>query len=56
MICSQYQLISGYSLVFVIADVINALLIRATGQSLQMAYGLSLKSLGLHHLSQKSGY
>ncbi|KAI4315372.1 hypothetical protein L6164_028188 [Bauhinia variegata] len=42
------------SLVFVIADMISAILIRAAGQRLQMAYCLSLKSLGLHQVSQNS--
>ncbi|XP_052115488.1 uncharacterized protein LOC107489936 isoform X3 [Arachis duranensis] len=43
------------SLVFVIADVISATLIRAAGRSLQAAYSSSLKVLGLHQLSETSG-
>ncbi|CAN6587952.1 unnamed protein product [Malus baccata var. baccata] len=35
------------SLVYVVADVLNAMLIRATGQTLQVAYRQSLKSLDL---------
>ncbi|KAK9277532.1 hypothetical protein L1049_007076 [Liquidambar formosana] len=35
------------SLLFVIADFISAMLLRATGQNLQMAYNKSMKSLGL---------
>ncbi|KAF7828312.1 phosphatidylinositol glycan anchor biosynthesis class U protein [Senna tora] len=42
------------SLVLVIADVVNAILIRATGQSLKMASSSSLKSVGLHHLLEYS--
>ncbi|KAL4309276.1 hypothetical protein GQ457_01G000270 [Hibiscus cannabinus] len=36
-----------YSLVSVIADVVSAMLIRATGQNLQLAYFRSLESLDL---------
>ncbi|GLT98014.1 hypothetical protein SLE2022_155480 [Rubroshorea leprosula] len=36
-----------FSLLSVIADVCSAMLIRATGKKLQMAYSYSLKSLGL---------
>ncbi|XP_020977930.1 phosphatidylinositol glycan anchor biosynthesis class U protein isoform X3 [Arachis ipaensis] len=43
------------SLVFVIADVISATLIRAAGRSLQAAYSSSLKVIGLHQLSETSG-
>ncbi|KAM1158888.1 hypothetical protein ACFX19_032688 [Malus domestica] len=35
------------SLVYVVADILNAMLIRATGQTLQVAYRQSLKSLDL---------
>ncbi|XP_016190209.2 phosphatidylinositol glycan anchor biosynthesis class U protein isoform X1 [Arachis ipaensis] len=42
------------SLVFVIADVISATLIRAAGRSLQAAYSSSLKVIGLHQLSETS--
>ncbi|CAK7335456.1 unnamed protein product [Dovyalis caffra] len=42
------------SLVFVIADIISALLIRATGQTLQMAYIQSLKSLDIVDLLKSS--
>ncbi|GMY30214.1 phosphatidylinositol glycan anchor biosynthesis class U protein [Fagus crenata] len=42
------------SLVFVIADVVNAMLIRAIGRNLQNAYSQSLKSLDLVKLSKKS--
>ncbi|KAL6177202.1 hypothetical protein ACLB2K_048728 [Fragaria x ananassa] len=40
------------SLVFVAADVLNSLLIRATGQTLQIAYRQSLKSLDLDMISE----
>ncbi|CAH9084288.1 unnamed protein product [Cuscuta epithymum] len=43
------------SLVSVIADIISAMLIRATGQSLQMAYEKSLKLLGLGKILEDSG-
>ncbi|XP_015896278.2 uncharacterized protein LOC107430012 isoform X2 [Ziziphus jujuba] len=43
-----------YSLVFVIADFINALLIRAIGQKLQITYSRSLKSLDLDTVSKSS--
>ncbi|XP_019424323.1 PREDICTED: phosphatidylinositol glycan anchor biosynthesis class U protein-like isoform X2 [Lupinus angustifolius] len=46
------HLLCGF--VFVIADVICAMLIRATGETLQAAYSSRLKLLGLHHLSQNS--
>ncbi|KAJ1398091.1 hypothetical protein SESBI_31328 [Sesbania bispinosa] len=42
------------SLVFVIADVITAMLIRAAGKNLEVAYSSSLQFLGLHHLSENS--
>ncbi|RVX09122.1 hypothetical protein CK203_013890 [Vitis vinifera] len=42
------------SLLFVIADFMTAVLIRATGQSLQMAYNQSLKSLGIVRLLERS--
>ncbi|KAI4327008.1 hypothetical protein L6164_019513 [Bauhinia variegata] len=42
------------SVVLVIADMINAILIRAAGQRLQMAYSCSLKSMGLHQVSKNS--
>ncbi|KAK7389360.1 hypothetical protein VNO78_24309 [Psophocarpus tetragonolobus] len=42
------------SLVFVIADVISAILIRATGDKLHTAYSSSLQFLGLHNLSENS--
>ncbi|GAV68913.1 PIG-U domain-containing protein [Cephalotus follicularis] len=42
------------SLVFVIADIISAVLLRATGQSLQTAYIHSLKSLELVTLAKSS--
>ncbi|KAI5417317.1 hypothetical protein KIW84_042065 [Lathyrus oleraceus] len=54
LLCSKYQLISGYSLVFVMADVVTAMLICAAGKKLQVAYGSSLQSVGLHQLSQDS--
>lgn len=47
--------ILGYSLVFVIADIISALLIRATGHTLQMAYRQSLNSLHIVDLLKSSG-
>ncbi|KAK9927323.1 hypothetical protein M0R45_024511 [Rubus argutus] len=40
------------SLVFVAADILNSLLIRATGQTLQIAYRQSLKSLDLDMISE----
>ncbi|KAF5478324.1 hypothetical protein F2P56_004890 [Juglans regia] len=43
------------SLVFVIADIVNAMLIRATGQNLQMEYTRSLKLLDHVKLSEKPG-
>ncbi|KAK4789002.1 hypothetical protein SAY86_020321 [Trapa natans] len=43
------------SLLFVLVDIINALLIRATGRCLQVAYGQSLKSLDLVKQSETSG-
>ncbi|KAE9597734.1 putative GPI transamidase subunit PIG-U [Lupinus albus] len=42
------------SFVFVIADVVCAMLIRAAGETLQTAYSSRLKLLGLHHLSENS--
>lgn len=42
------------SLVFVIADVVTAMLICAAGRKLQAAYGSSLQSIGLDHLSEDS--
>ncbi|KAH8521892.1 hypothetical protein H0E87_002794, partial [Populus deltoides] len=42
------------SLVFVIADIISALLIRATGHTLQMAYRQSLNSLDIVDLLKSS--
>ncbi|CAL0313385.1 unnamed protein product [Lupinus luteus] len=41
-------------IVFVIADVVCAMLIRAAGQTLQTAYSSRLKLVGLNHLSQNS--
>ncbi|CAL1375427.1 unnamed protein product [Linum trigynum] len=43
------------SLVFVLADLISAILIRATGRKLQIAYRKSLKSLNLPNKSTDSG-
>lgn len=43
------------SLVSVVADFITAMLIRATGQSVRMAYGQSLRSLHLGELLEASG-
>lgn len=45
----------GYSLVFVIADFVNAILIRGIGQKLQIAYNRSLKLLDLYTISKSSG-
>ncbi|XP_058751285.1 uncharacterized protein LOC131624351 [Vicia villosa] len=42
------------SLVFVMADVVAAMLICATGRKLQVAYGSSLQSVGLYQLSEDS--
>lgn len=42
------------SLVFVIADVVTAILIRAAGKNLQVAYSSSLQFLDLHQLSENS--
>lgn len=42
------------SLLFLLADVVSAMLIRATGQTLQMSSCLSLKSLDLVELSKNS--
>ncbi|XP_031250304.1 phosphatidylinositol glycan anchor biosynthesis class U protein-like isoform X1 [Pistacia vera] len=42
------------SLLFVLADVMSAMLLRATGQNLQAAYTQRLKSLELHELSETS--
>lgn len=55
MVNVKYQFISGYSLVFVIADVVTAILIRAAGKNLQVAYSSSLQFLDLHQLSENSG-
>lgn len=49
------QPIFGYSLVSVIADFISAMLIRAIGLKLRMAYYERLKSLGLGKLFEISG-
>ncbi|XP_028108468.1 phosphatidylinositol glycan anchor biosynthesis class U protein-like, partial [Camellia sinensis] len=49
-----YQHILGYSLVFVIADFVTAMLIRSTGLNLQKAYSQRLKSLGLVGLLENS--
>ncbi|XP_010545955.1 PREDICTED: phosphatidylinositol glycan anchor biosynthesis class U protein [Tarenaya hassleriana] len=43
------------SLVFVIADIFSALLLRATGQKLQMAYGMNSRLLGLLKSSRDRG-
>ena len=37
----------GCSLVFVIADILSAILLRGIGKKLQMAYGLNARLLGL---------
>ncbi|PKI41414.1 hypothetical protein CRG98_038186 [Punica granatum] len=42
-------------LFFILADIVNAMLIRATGQCLQMAYSQRLKALDLVKLSAASG-
>ncbi|TKY55342.1 Phosphatidylinositol glycan anchor biosynthesis class U protein [Spatholobus suberectus] len=42
------------SLVFVIADVVSAMLICAAGEKLQVAYSSGLQFLGLHNLSENS--
>jgi len=42
-------------LVFVIADVVSAMLICAAGEKLQVAYSSSLQLLGLRDLSENSG-
>ncbi|WVZ09611.1 hypothetical protein V8G54_014141 [Vigna mungo] len=42
------------SLVFVIADVVSAMLICAAGEKLQVAYSSSLQLLGLRDLSENS--
>ncbi|XP_061364214.1 uncharacterized protein LOC133307676 [Gastrolobium bilobum] len=42
------------SLVFVIADVVTAMLICAAGEKLQVSYSSSLQFLGLHDLSENS--
>ncbi|KAG5039679.1 hypothetical protein JHK82_011828 [Glycine max] len=42
------------SLVFVIADVVSAMLICAAGEKLKVACSSSLQSLGLHNLSENS--
>lgn len=38
-----------------VADILNAMLIRATGQTLQVAYRQSLKSLDLDTISESMG-
>ncbi|KAI6707259.1 hypothetical protein NL676_010221 [Syzygium grande] len=43
------------SLLLVIADILNAMLIRATGQSLQKAYAQHLEALDLFKLTEESG-
>ncbi|KAE9607733.1 putative GPI transamidase subunit PIG-U [Lupinus albus] len=42
------------SFVFVIADVVCAMLLRASGETLQTAYSSRLKLLGLNHFSEDS--
>jgi len=42
-------------LVFVIPDVVSAMLICATGEKFQVAYNSSLQLLGLCDLSENSG-
>ncbi|XP_010278563.1 PREDICTED: phosphatidylinositol glycan anchor biosynthesis class U protein-like isoform X2 [Nelumbo nucifera] len=42
------------SLLFVVADLVTAMLIRATGQTLQLAYSQSLRSLNLVSLLESS--
>ncbi|RZB56685.1 Phosphatidylinositol glycan anchor biosynthesis class U protein isoform B [Glycine soja] len=44
------------SLVFVIADVVSAMLICAAGEKLKVAYISSLQSLGLHNLTENSEF
>lgn len=43
----RYQHSLGCSLVFVIADILSAILLRGIGHKLQMAYGLNARLLGL---------
>ncbi|XP_059443243.1 uncharacterized protein LOC132175346 isoform X2 [Corylus avellana] len=50
---SQSKESKGYLIIFY-ADIINAMLIRASGQKLQMTYSQSLKLLGLFKLPEKS--
>lgn len=45
----------GCSLVFVIADVVNALLIRVIGQNLQISYNQRLKALSLDAIAKEKG-
>ncbi|CAI9093949.1 OLC1v1029571C2 [Oldenlandia corymbosa var. corymbosa] len=51
---SNFQLISGCSLLSVVADSISAVLIRGIGQRLQIAYDQNLRWLGLAELVQGS--
>ncbi|GAB4856911.1 hypothetical protein Ancab_014829 [Ancistrocladus abbreviatus] len=44
------------SFLFVLADFLGAMLIRATGQRLQSAYTHHLESLGLAHMLETSGF
>lgn len=54
--CSVHENSSfGCSLLLVIADILNAMLIRATGQSLQKAYAQHLEALDLFKLTEESG-
>lgn len=53
--CGWYQQSSGYSLLFVIADILSAVLLRATGQKLQKAYRMNLRRLGVLKSSQDRG-
>lgn len=45
----------GYRVVFVIADIVSALLLRVIGQNLQISYNQCLKALGLDAILKKSG-
>lgn len=42
-------------MVFVIADILSAMLLRAIGQKLQMAYGLNARLLGFLKSSRDKG-
>lgn len=42
-------------MVFVIADILSAKLLRGIGQKLQMAYGLNVRLLGLVKSSRDKG-